>query len=98
MAPVGLAVAGFGYLLAGWLRSHSMTGILTAFLFASLMLTLLGPLFKWPGVLLQLSVFELYGAPLVDGLRISNMLALIGVTAAALTTATVRFSHKDLAR
>src|SRR5262249_44592146 len=44
MVPVGLVVAGFGYLLAGWLRSHMVTGILTAFLFASLMLTLLGPI------------------------------------------------------
>ena len=98
MVPVGLVVAGFGYLLAGWLRMALVTGILTAFLFASFILTAVGALFKWPDALLQLSVFEQYGAPLVDGLRISNMLGLLGASAVALTIATIRFSRKDLAR
>jgi len=98
MVPVALVVAAVGYLLAGWLRTTLVTGILTAFLSASLILTLVGPLFKWPETLLQLSIFEQYGAPLVDGLRISNTLGLLGVAAASLTIATVRFSSKDLAR
>jgi ABC-2 type transport system permease protein len=97
MVPVGLVVAALGYLLSGWLRTALVTGILTALLFASFILTVLGPLFKWPEALLKLSVFEQYGAPLVEGLRLPNTLGLLGVAAAALTLATVRFSRKDLA-
>jgi ABC-2 type transport system permease protein len=97
MVPVGLVVAALGYLLSGWLRTALVTGILTAFLFASFILTVLGPLFKWPETLLKLSVFEQYGAPLVEGLRLPNTLGLLGVAAAALTIATVRFLRKDLA-
>jgi ABC-2 type transport system permease protein len=95
---VGLVVAAFGYLLSGWLRTVTVTGILSALLLASFVITLLGHLFKWPNFLLQLSIFEQYGTPLLDGLRASHALGLLIVAAATLTMATMRFSRKDLAR
>ena len=57
-------VASIGYLLAGWLRTRAVTGILIALVLASFVLTLLAPLFHWPPAVLQLSIFEQYGAPL----------------------------------
>jgi ABC-2 type transport system permease protein len=98
MAPIGLVVAAFGYLLSGWLRTAAVTGSLVAWLLASFVITLLGSLFHWPDLLLQLSIFEQYGAPLVRGLRVANTLGLLAVTALALAIATVRFARKDLAR
>jgi ABC-2 type transport system permease protein len=98
IVPVGLVVAAVGYLLSGWLRTPAVTGILIALLLSSLTLTLLGTLFSWPKILLQLSIFDQYGAPLVDGLRVSNTLALLAVAAAALAIATLRFARKDIAR
>src|SRR4029453_4658127 len=65
MVPVGLVVGSIGYLLAGWLRTRAVTGILIALVLTSFALTLLGPLFQWPQGLLQLSIFGQYGAPLV---------------------------------
>ena len=98
MVPVGLVVAAVGYLLSGWLRTAAVTGILIAFLVVSFFLALLGPLFHLPRILLQLSIFEQYGVPLVDGLRLSSTLGLLAVAATALAMATVRFARKDLGR
>jgi ABC-2 type transport system permease protein len=98
MVPVGLVVAAVGYLLSGWLRTAAVTGILIALLLASFIVSSLGPLFNWPEILLQFSIFEQYGAPLMNGLRVSNTLGLLAVAAAALAIATIRFARKDLAR
>jgi ABC-2 type transport system permease protein len=98
MVPVGLVVAAVGYLLSGWLRTAAVTGILIGLLLASFLLNLLGPPFHLPRILMQFSIFEAYGAPLVDGLRVSSTLGLLGVAAAALAIATVRFARKDLGR
>ena len=98
MVPIGLVVAAAGYLLAGWLRSRSVTGILTGLLLASFLVTLLGPLFNWPRLLMQLSIFEQYGMPLVEGLHPARVIGLLAVAAALLAIATVRFATKDLVR
>jgi polyether ionophore transport system permease protein len=98
MVPVGLVVASIGFLLGGWLRVRAMTGILIALVLASFALTLLAPLFHWPWALLQLSIFEHYGAPLVDGLNVGRVLGQIGVATATFAAAVVRFERKDLTR
>ena len=96
MVPVGLVVASAGYLFAGWLRTRAVTGILIALVIASFLITLLARIFQWPDLLLQLSIFEHYGAPLVDGVRLPHVFGLLGVAAAALTMATARFTRKDI--
>ena len=98
MVPIGLVVAAAGYLLAGWLRSRSVTGILTGLLLGSFLVTLLGPLFHWPRLLMQLSIFEQYGMPLVEGLHPARVIGLLAFAAALLAIATVRFATKDLVR
>src|SRR4030095_3842080 len=79
MVPVGLVVGALGYLLGGWFRPRAMTGILSALVLASFALTLLAPLFHWPRALMQLSIFEQYGAPLVDGLNGGRVLGQLAV-------------------
>ena len=98
MIPVGLVVAAAGYVLSGWLRSRAVTGTLIALVIASFLTTLLAPLFHWPEAVRQLSIFEHYGAPLIEGLRIPHMLGLLSVMGVMLTVATVRFIRKDIAR
>jgi ABC-2 type transport system permease protein len=98
MVPVGLVVGAIGYLLSGWLRPRAMTGILSALVLASFVLTLLAPLFHWPRALVQLSIFEHYGTPLVDGLNGGRVLGQLGVATATLAAAVVRFERKDLTR
>jgi len=96
MVPVGLVVASAGYLFAGWLRTRAVTGTLIALVLASFLITLFARLFHWPDALLQLSIFEQYGTPLVDGVRLPHVLGLLGAAGAMLTLATVRFARKDL--
>ncbi len=98
MVPIAAVVAAIGYLLAGWLRSAAVTGTLTGLLLASFVVTLLGPLFKWPPAVMQLSIFEQYGTPLVTGLQPIRVAGLLAVAAAALTAATIRFATRDLVR
>ena len=98
MVPVGLVVGAIGYLLGGWFRPRAMTGILSGLVLASFVHTLLAPLFHWPRALMQLSIFEHYGTPLVDGLNGGRVLGQLGVATATLAAAVVRFKRKDLTR
>jgi ABC-2 type transport system permease protein len=98
LVPIGVVVAAAGYLLAGWLHSRSVTGILTGLLLISFVVTLLGPLFRWPTSVMQLSIFEQYGTPLVTGLQPVRVAGLLAVAAALLTGATARFATRDLVR
>jgi ABC-2 type transport system permease protein len=98
MVPVGLVVLAVGYLLSGWLRTRATTGALSALVLCSFVITLLTPIFHWPEVFLQLSIFTQYGAPLVDGLRLSRVAGLLAVAGVMITTATWRFTRKDLIR
>jgi len=96
MVPVGLVVASAGYLLSGWLRTRAVTGALIGLVLASFLITLFARLFHWPDALLQLSIFEHYGTPLVDGLRMPHVAGLLAVALAAQTLATVRFARKNI--
>lgn len=97
MVPGALVVAAAGYLLSGWLRTAAVTGTLIALVFASFLISFLGSLLHLPKLLMRLSIFDAYGTPLVDGLRLSTTLALLAVAAAALALATSRFARKNLA-
>ena len=98
MVPVGLVVLAAGYLISGWLRTRATTGAVSALVLASFVVTLLAPIFHWPDIVRQLSIFEQYGVPLVDGLRLSHIAGLMAVTGAAASAATWRFTRKDLVR
>jgi ABC-2 type transport system permease protein len=98
MVTLSLVIVAIGYLLAGWFRARVVTGVLITLVLASFALTLIGPLFHWPRPLLQLSIFEHYGAPLVEGVQGSRVAGQLGVAAATLAAAAVRFARKDLTR
>jgi ABC-2 type transport system permease protein len=98
MVTLSLVVVSIGYLLAGWLRARAVTGVLIGLVLASFAVTLLGPLFHWPRPLLQLSIFEHYGAPLVDGVQGGRVAGQLTVAAATLAAAVLRFVRKDLTR
>ncbi len=97
MAPIALVVGAVGYLLAGWLPARLLVGVLTLLFVGSFFINLLGSALKLPDWVLQLSVFQQYGNPLIDGLHWANMLALLAVATVALLIATWRFARKDIA-
>ncbi|HEY8951196.1 MAG TPA: ABC transporter permease subunit, partial [Candidatus Dormibacteraeota bacterium] len=67
MVPLGLLVAGIGYMAAGWLRTAADTGLLSFILAAWFFISFIGPELKLPDATLRLSAFYYYGSPLLNG-------------------------------
>jgi ABC-2 type transport system permease protein len=95
--PLALVIGSVGYLIAGWVRASAVTGVLGTLLAASFAIELLGGILNWPDWTQKLSIFTLYGNPLVKGIEWANLLALLAVAVAALALATWQFARKDIA-
>ncbi|HYL08801.1 MAG TPA: ABC transporter permease subunit [Candidatus Udaeobacter sp.] len=96
LIPMALFVTALGYLGAGWLRNAIDTGLLSFLLAAWIFITFLGPELKLPEAALKLSALYYYGTPVIHGLELGNVLVIVGIGAAALVLATLRFSRKDI--
>jgi ABC-2 type transport system permease protein len=96
--PLELLIAAFVYLLAGRLGAGATLGIGGGLLVVSFLLELVGPLLKWPAPVLGLSIFHQYGAPIVEGARWGNWLAMVALAAALLALSFARFLRSDLQR
>jgi len=96
--PLGLLMAAVGYLLSGWLRAAVETGILSFLLVIWFFITFVGPELNWPAATLRLSALYYYGTPLLHGLPVGDMLAILAVAIVALVLASVRFVRKDIGR
>jgi ABC-2 type transport system permease protein len=88
LVPFALVFAAAGAVLAAW-NPRAAVGLLGGFAFASYLVDELGPLFKWPAWVQDLSAFKLYGAPLstgIDrgGLAIMLVIILVGFGASIL--------------
>ncbi|HEX6778126.1 MAG TPA: hypothetical protein VF099_07990, partial [Ktedonobacterales bacterium] len=96
--PMGLLIAALGYLFSGWLRTAIDTGLLSSLLTAWFFITFVGPELNWSDTTLRFSAFYYYGTPLVNGLPLGNMLAVLAVAVVALALASARFVRKDIGR
>ena len=97
MVPLGLLVAGFGYMGAGWLRTAADTGLLSFLLLIWFFITFIGPELNLPNATLRLSPFYYYGTPLLHGLSLTSVLGVLAVTILALGLGALRFVRKDIA-
>ncbi len=97
MVPLGLLVAGIGYMAAGWLRTAADTGLLSFLLAAWFFLSFIGPELKMPDATLRLSAFYYYGTPLLHGWQVTSIVGVIAVAAIALGIGAVGFARKDIA-
>jgi len=84
--------------VTGWLRTAVDTGLLSFLLVTWFFISYIGPEVNWPDATLRLSAFYYYGTPLLHGLPLGDMLAVLAVTIAALALASVRFVGKDIGR
>jgi ABC-2 type transport system permease protein len=96
MIPLGLLIAGIGYLASGWLRTAADTGLLSFLLLIWFFISFIGPELNWPDAALRLSPFYYYGTPLLHGLQVTSVLGVIAVTALALGLGARRFIRKDI--
>ena len=97
MVPLGLLVAGIGYMAAGWLRTAADTGLLSFILASWFFISFIGPELKLPDATLRLSAFYYYGSPLLNGIQLISGVGLVVVAAVALAIGAFRFARKDIA-
>jgi ABC-2 type transport system permease protein len=95
--PIALVISSVGYLVAGWVRANAVMAILGLLIAESFAVELLGGILNWPDWTQKLSLFELYGNPLVKGLDVGAVIALLAVAIVALGIAIWRFARKDIA-
>ncbi len=97
LLPFVLALGTLGALLAAFIP-RAAVGVLSAYAVAGYLLQQFGLLLKWPTVVLDLSVFQLYGAPLVTGVYWTGLWAMLAVTGVGFLAALVLMQRRDIGR
>ena len=97
LLPFALAFGTLGAMLAAFVP-RAAVGVLAAYAVAGYLLQQFGLLLKWPTPIVDLSVFQLYGAPLVTGVYWTGLWALLAVTAVGFSAALVFMQRRDIGR
>jgi ABC-2 type transport system permease protein len=96
LIPFALTFAAFGALLAGW-RPRAAVVVLSTVTAISYLLFQLAPLFKWPVWVENLSVFQLYGTPLITAVSVGGLIAMLGIVVVGFGSAGVTLERRDIA-
>ena len=99
LIPVVMVVGAFGLCAATWLSRPSVALPLTiAVVAAMFLLEIFATLFRWPEAIRNLSIFHLYGRPLVEGVSWANFAALTLATLLFAAASLIGFSRRDLSK
>jgi ABC-2 type transport system permease protein len=96
MLPPALIAMGLIYALAGRLRYGAVLGIATAYLVLSYLQESLEGNIQFPGWVMSLSIFHLYGSPIFLGMNWTNFLGMTGVAIVLLVIGLVQFRSADI--
>jgi ABC-2 type transport system permease protein len=96
LIPFALTFAAAGALLAGW-RPRAAVVILSTVAVISYLVFELGPLFKWPSWADNLSVFQLYGTPLITPVFVGGLIAMLAIVVVGFGSAGVALARRDVA-
>jgi putative exporter of polyketide antibiotics len=96
LVPFGLTFAGLGALLAGW-RPRVTVVVLSTVTAISYLVFELGPVFKWPTWADNLSVFQLYGTPLITPVFVGGLIAMLAIVVVGFGSAGVVLARRDIA-
>ncbi len=96
LIPFALTFAAVGALLAGW-RPRVAVVVLSTVAAISYLVFQLGPLFKWPAWADNLSVFQLYGTPLITPVFVGGLVAMLAIVVVGFGSAGVVLSRRDVA-
>ncbi|MBV9100733.1 MAG: hypothetical protein JOZ46_10180 [Candidatus Dormibacteraeota bacterium] len=86
LIPFALTFAAVGAVLAGF-RPRLAVGVPATVSIASYLLFQLAPAFRWPAWVADLSVFQLYGTPLVQPVFVGGLVAMLVVVIAGFSVA-----------
>ena len=97
LVPFALAFGAAGAALTGSVprATVAILGILAS---AGYLLYDVGPIFKWPGWLNDLSAFRLYGTPLTTGIYWGGFWALTAVTLIGFAAALLTMQRREVGR
>jgi ABC-2 type transport system permease protein len=93
--PFGVSFAAIGALVASRLPRQTV-GVLATVVFASYIITQLGPLLKWPDWVMRLSLMSLYGNPLATGIDWTGLGILVAVCVAGFGLGAVLLQRRDV--
>lgn len=96
LVPFALTFAAVGALLAGW-RPRVAVVVLSTVTVISYLVFELGPLFKWPKWADNLSVFQLYGTPLITPVFVGGLIAMLAIVVLGFGSAGVALARRDVA-
>jgi ABC-2 type transport system permease protein len=97
--PVSFLVAAFGLFLATWLkRPGPAVAVTSATVAAMFFLETLGRLFNLSEAVLNLSIFHLYGRPLIEGVAWGTLLAVAAVSLAFCAGALAGLARRDITK
>jgi len=95
LIPFALTFAAAGAVASTrWPRAA--IGVLGVLAFASFMTADLPPLMNWPGWVADLSVFQLYGTPLLTGVFWNGLWAMLAIVAAGFGAATLLMQQREV--
>jgi hypothetical protein len=95
LVPFALVFAAAGSVLAAW-NPRAAVGLLGAFAFASYLLAELGPLFRWPAWLQDLSAFKLFGMPLSSGIDRTGLVTMIAIIIVGFGASILLMERRDV--
>jgi ABC-2 type transport system permease protein len=98
MLPPMLIVVTLAFALAGRLRYGSVIGLLAGYIALAFLGDLLKGLLNLPDWLLKLSIFHLYGTPVLSGMDWGAFLGMLGVAILLLLLGILQFRYGDIER
>ena len=96
LVPFALTFAAIGALLSGWRPRVAVVALSTIAVISYLVFEL-GPLFKWPAWADDLSVFQLYGTPLITPVFVGGLIAMLAIAVVGFGTGGVALARRDVA-
>lgn len=95
LVPFALVFAAAGSVLAAW-NPRGTVGLLGAFAFASYLISEVGPLFKWPEWIQDLSAFKLFGTPLSSGVDRAGLLTMVAIIVVGFGASILVMERRDV--
>jgi ABC-2 type transport system permease protein len=95
LVPFALVFAAFGALLAARFP-RATTGILGVYAFASYLMLQVGPIFKLPDWIQNVSPFKLFGQPLTEGIDTTGLAIMLTIVIGGFAASAIAMQRRDV--
>jgi ABC-2 type transport system permease protein len=96
LIPLGLLAGALVYALAGRFSSGVILGVVGGLATLSFLVDLIQSLLTFPDWVFNLSIFHVYGQPMLNGVNWTGSLVMLALAAALLAAALYRFTQADM--